>query len=152
MIRFLTSIVIGCLAGLAAHVSWYQLRPFTEEHTLDDQLQWMRGELNLTEAQFAQIKSIHEASSPHLQTLALEVERNHETLAAFEAARMEEGQIDFLKFAEFVERRREVDAVCEDSTRQLIDATLAILEPSQRERYVEWLGPTGRSMAVGMPN
>jgi hypothetical protein len=137
----LTVLVLGLAAALAAHFAWfYAHRPCAGE-TLECQLAWMKAELQLTEAQFARVKAIHEASSPRLLALAAQVARMRDEYAAFERTRLATDRVDFVEFARFVEQRRVIDRECLDSTRQLIAATSGVMTPPQREHYFGLLPP-----------
>lgn len=104
-------------------------------------LDWMKVELQLTEAQFERIKAIHERSSPHLVALAGQVTRLRDELAAFERERRTEGSIDFLAFARWADTQRSVDRECSASTRRLVLATADVMNEAQRIRYLGLLGP-----------
>lgn len=148
MKRALAILVLGSLLGAGTHLGWYQLRQPAMAPGLAGQLDWMRAELQLTPDQFARIKELHESTSPHLLLLAHEVERMQSELAAFEAERKTEGQIDFLEFARFVTARRTIDRDCLHSTRTLIAATAGLMTEQQRTRYLAWLGPRAIASVV----
>lgn len=109
-------------------------------------LDWLKSELQLTDEQYAQIKTIHERTSPHLIALATQVAQLRNELAAFEEERRTEGRIDFLEFARWVDTRRSVDRDCLDTTRNLVLATANVMNETQRARYLGLIGPafTGR--------
>lgn len=133
---------LGLLAGAAAHLGWYQTHRPCRGDELTCQLAWIREELKLSDAQYERIRAIHEASSPRLLALAAQVAQMRDEYAAFERARMDEGRVDFLEFARFVEQRRAIDRECFALTRQLVAATSGTMSPAQRERYLGLLGPT----------
>lgn len=141
MKRMLLVILFGIASGLLAHVGWFVAHRPARGDNLEAQLAWMQGSLQLSPAQFARIKTLHEQSSPRLRALAAEVGRMREEFAAFEQERRTEGQIDFLEFARFVEARRAVDRECAASTRRLILAASEVMNPQQRERYQTLLNP-----------
>lgn len=132
---------LGLFAAAGAHLAWFHLhRPCTGDQ-LQCQLSWMKSELKLTDEQFARIKAIHEASSPRLLALAVQVSRMREEYAAFERMRIATDRVDFVEFARFVEQRRAVDRECLDSTRRLVAATSDVMTPDQRKRYLGLLTP-----------
>ncbi len=137
-------LLLGALAGLAAHLIWFQARRPTEVDTAAGALTWLREDLRLSEEQFARVKAIHEQSSPQFQQLAAEAARMRTELEVFERQRQTDGEIDFIAFAQFVQMRREFDRACAESTRQLIAATAREMTEGQRERYLEWLNPARR--------
>jgi Spy/CpxP family protein refolding chaperone len=148
MKRTLLVLTLGMVAGVAAHLGWFQLRQPCGGDQLECQLAWMKTELKLTDEQFARIHALHEASSPQLTALAARVARMRNEYAAFEQARLTTDQVDFVEFARFVEAQRAVDYECLASSRQLVAAASGILTPIQRERYLGLLPP---ALAVGVP-
>ena len=134
-------LLLGAAVAATAHVAWFELRRPCTGDALDCQLAWMRSELKLTDAQFARIRTIHEASSPRLLALAAQVARMRDEYAAFERTRLTADRVDFVEFAQFVEARRAIDRECLASTRRLVDATSDVMTPLQRERYLGLLAP-----------
>jgi hypothetical protein len=109
----------------------------------------MKAELQLSDAQFARIRELHQASSPRLRALGAEVARMQAEFAGFENTRRTSDHIDFIAFARFVELRREIDRQCRESTRQLVLAASEEMTPVQRERYLGIVAPAdplGRSV------
>jgi hypothetical protein len=140
MNRILAVVLAGLVGGAAAHFGWLAAKQEgTDGSDLDAQLAWIRHDLELTPAQYARIKEIHQQSSPHLVALANRVARMREEFAAFERQRKTVGEIDFIEFAHFIEERRRIDGECLKSTRQLVDASAGIMTPRQRERYLSLL-------------
>lgn len=152
MKRMLLVILAGIAAGVVAHFGWYGAHRPARGDNLDAQLAWMQESLQLSPAQFARIKLLHEQSSPRLLALAGQVGRMQEEFAAFERERRIVGQIDFLEFARFVEQRRAVDRECAESTRGLILATSAVMTPEQRARYLAMLDPALKATGTSSLN
>lgn len=144
MRRTLLVLLLGLAAAGSAHLAWFNFNTPCTGDELDCQLAWMRAELKLTDEQYARIKDIHETSSPRLLALAAEVARMRDEYADFERARVTEGRVDFVEFAHFVEARRAIDRECLVSTRQLLAATVDVMTPSQRERYLGIVGPAAK--------
>ena len=142
MKRALMVILTGVFGGALAHVGWFAAHRPAGAENLAAQLAWMQERLELTPAQFARIKELHERSSPRLLALAGQVAGMRGELAAFEQERKTAGQIDFLEFARFVEHRRAVDRECLESTRQLVLAASEVMTAEQRKRYLTLLDPT----------
>jgi len=115
-------LLLGLAVGVAAHVVYFQLHQPPDPGTMDGQLGWMRSELGLSDAQFARIKELHEASSPRLRALAAQVAQMQAEFAAFEDTRRTADRVDFIEFAKFVEVRRDINRACADSTRRLVQA------------------------------
>ncbi|MDD2762960.1 MAG: hypothetical protein PHE83_03175 [Opitutaceae bacterium] len=134
-------IVLGIMSGALAHIGWFMSQRPCSDNNLNYQLEWMKTELKLSAEQFARIKAIHEQSSPRLIALAAQVAQMREEYDAFEQARTASGQVDFLEFAHFVEKRRAVDRECLTSTRQLVADAANVMTEKQRARYLGLLGP-----------
>lgn len=141
MKRILQVLLAGGVGGLSAYFGWLGVHYPVQSDDLAAQMAWIQSDLQLTPAQFARIKALHEQSSPRLLALETEVSRLRDQLTAFERGRMVTGQVDFLEFARFVEQRRSVDRACTESTRQLILAATEVMTPEQRTRYLALLEP-----------
>jgi hypothetical protein len=138
---------LGLAAGFGAHEGWFALRHPATGNNPAAPLAWMESDLQLTPAQFARIKAIHEQSGPQLLALSSRAARMRAELENFEQVRRTDGRVDFLEFARFVEERRTIDRLWLDSTRQLIAATAGELTPAQRQRYLALLPPaTARAL------
>jgi hypothetical protein len=116
-------------------VAYFRLHRPPDPQTLDGQLAWMKSELQLSDAQFARIRELHEASSPRLRALAAQVTQMQAEFAAFENTRRATDRVDFIEFAQFVEARRNINRECLDSTRQLVLSAANEMTPRQREHY-----------------
>ncbi|MGA2692439.1 MAG: hypothetical protein ABSF76_08750 [Opitutaceae bacterium] len=135
MTRGTLVLLLGLVVGVASHVVYFNVHRQYDPDSLDGQLAWMKSELHLSNAQFARIKELHEASSPRLRALAAQVAQMQAEFAAFENTRRTSDQVDFIEFAQFVEVRRNIDRECLDSTRKLVLAAASEMNPSQREHY-----------------
>ena len=129
-------LVVGLLVGAGAHIVYFNFHRPVGLDSLDGQLTWMKEELNLSEEQFAQIKDLHEQSSPRLRALAADVARMQTEFAAFENTRRTSDRVDFIEFAQFVETRRNINRQCQESTRQLVLASAGLMTPQQRSHYL----------------
>jgi hypothetical protein len=136
MRRGLFVLLLGVAVGAATHEVYFRLHRPPDPGSLDGQLSWMRSELRLSDAQYARIRELHEASSPRLRALASQVAQMQAEFAAFENTRRATDSVDFIEFARFVEARRSVNRECLDSTRQLVLASAGEMTPSQREQYL----------------
>jgi hypothetical protein len=152
MNRSLAVLLSGLLAGVAAHVGWFQTHQPCRGDQLTCQLSWIRAELKLTDEQFARIRQIHEASSPRLLALATQVAQMRDEYAAFEHERVTSSKVDFVEFARFVEQRRTVDRECLAITREVVAATSSTMTPTQRERYFGLVGPAFTDLTASTPH
>jgi hypothetical protein len=137
MKRTLLSLTLGLAVGLVTHFAYFRVNAPPPTNTLEGQLAWMKTELQLTDAQFARIKELHQASSPRLRAMAVQVAALQVEFVEFEKARQNSDHVDFLEFARFVETRRHVSRECIDSTRQLVLAAAEVMNPQQRQRYIQ---------------
>jgi len=137
MKRTLVSLVLGLAVGLTTHFVYFRVNEPAPTNTLDGQLAWMKTELQLTDAQYARIKELHQASSPRLRAMAAQVAALQAEFTEFEQVRRTSDQVDFLEFARFVEQRRHVSRECLDSTRQLVLASAQVMNAQQRQRYIQ---------------
>lgn len=137
MKRTLLTLALGLAVGLVTHLAYFRLhRPATTD-TLEGRLAWMKTELRLTDAQFARVREIHQASSPRLRAIADRAAGLQEEFLTFEQVRRAEDRVDFLEFARYVELRRRLSLEGRDSTRQLVLAAAAVMTPEQRQRYIQ---------------
>jgi len=128
-------LLLGLAVGVASHVVYFRIHKPYDASSLDGQLAWMKSELQLSDAQFARIKELHEESSPRLRALAAQVARMQAEFVAFENTRRTSDRVDFIEFARFVEVRRNIDRECLDSTRRLVMAAAGEMTARQREQY-----------------
>jgi hypothetical protein len=135
--RTLLTVTLGLAVGLAVHVAYFRLHEPTAIDTLDGQLAWMKSELKLTDRQFARIKEVHQASGPKLRAISAQLAQMQAEFQDFEKARRASDRVDFLEFARFVETRRAVRRESLDSTRQLVMAAAEVMNPEQRQRYLQ---------------
>jgi hypothetical protein len=106
---------------------------------MDRELAWMRDELQLSPAQYARIRELHEALNSELVALQKERLRVREETAALEEERRTEGQVDFLVFAGLIKSRQDLDLQSFHSMQRLVSATATIMTPEQRRRYLNYV-------------
>jgi hypothetical protein len=116
---------------------------------LDALLAWMKNDLQLNEQQLARIKNVHEQLSPRLLALAGQVAQMQHAFTEFEKERQSAGQVDFLEFARYVDQRRRLDRECTESTRRLIAEASGVMNPKQREQYLQLLDPALKTTGGG---
>ncbi len=143
-------LLLGAAVGLASHLVFFRLHQPADPESIAGQLAWMKEDLHLTDAQFARISALHQASSPRLRALATQVAQMRTEFAAFEKTRRTTDHVDFIEFAHFVEQRRSINQECLDSTRKLVLASANEMNPRQRERYLGIVSPT--ELSTGLPN
>jgi small-conductance mechanosensitive channel len=151
MKRTVLVLTLGLVTGLAAHFACYELQAPRSTDSLDTQLAWMKTELQLSDAQYARIKELHQASSPRLRDLAAQVNQLQAEFAAFEQVRQTRDRVDFLDFARFVDARRHVNRECLDSTKQLVLASAEVMTPVQKQRYIRLIA-TAEPLAQSLLN
>lgn len=137
MKRSLFTVVLGLAVGLASYWIYWRANEPAYADSLEGQLAWMKAELGLTESQYARIRDLHRASHPQLQAMAMQVGRMQAEFAEFERTRRTTNTVDFVEFARFVENRRNLNQACLDSTRQLVLASADVMNPQQREQYLQ---------------
>lgn len=145
MSRTLLVLLLGLTVGVAAHLGYYHLHQPYPVGSLDGELAWMKSELQLSDAQFARIKELHEQSSPRLRALAAQVAQMQQEFAAFERSRRTDDRVDFIEFAQFVETRRAINRECMESTRRLVLASADVMNSRQRQRYLGLVAATESS-------
>lgn len=151
MKRALLTIALGLGAGLFVHLAYFHLHRPATTNTLEDRLAWMKSELQLTDAQFARVRDIHQASGPRLRAIAAQAAGLQAEFLTFEQVRRAEDRVDFLEFARYVELRRRLSSEGRDSTRRLVLAAAEVMTPEQRQRYIQLVG-TDASPAPAPPN
>ncbi len=142
MKRSLLVLLLGLGVGVATHLTYFRFHEPTATDSLDGQLAWMKSELNLSEAQYARIRELHQESSPRLRALASEVAQMQAEFAAFENTRRTSDKVDFIEFAAFVELRRAINERCIASTRELVLASADVMTPQQRAHYLGLVAPS----------
>jgi hypothetical protein len=137
MKRSLFTLLLGLAAGIASYSIYWRTSEPAYADSLESQLAWMKAELGLTDSQYARIRDLHQASHPQLQAMAMQVGRMQAEFAEFERTRRTTNTVDFVEFARFVENRRNLSQACLDSTRQLVLASADVMNPQQREQYLQ---------------
>jgi hypothetical protein len=136
-------LLLGLVVGLSTHVVYFRLHRPAGPGTLEGELSWMKSELQLSDAQYARIRELHEESSPRLRALAAQVAQMQAEFAAFEETRRTSDRVDFVEFAQFVQARRTINAECLESTRQLVQAAAGEMSPAQRAHYFGIVAASG---------
>jgi len=139
MKRTLCILFLGVVCGLAAHLGWLAYTGGGAANQNREEFGWMKAKLKLSDEQLQRIKALHDASTPRLRALAEQEEKMRDELSAFENERKAEGNVDFLAFARFVEKRRGLERECVQSTAKLVSESSEVMTPEQREEYLRLL-------------
>lgn len=141
MWKSLAVMVLGLVAGYAAHLSYYKAyTPECPSSALACEMEWLRDELNLTDDQYARITQVHDESSKEISALSKKVRELQLLLAELEAERVREGYVDFLEIRTYMETKRKLDEACEKSTSDLIASVGNLMDVEQRKRYLSIVG------------
>jgi hypothetical protein len=152
MKRTVLVLIAGIASGALANVAWFAAHRPPQIQGLDAQLGWMQTSLHLSPAQFAQIKQLHAKSWPHMRELAAEVAHMRAEYTEYENMRKSTDDVDFVEFAQFVQRRRAIDRECLESTRRLVLASSAVMDAAQKARYLTLLSPALHLNGAGRLN
>lgn len=141
MKRTLLALALALVAGGTAHFAWFAAHRPPPVDDLDSQLRWMKRDLRLDDGQLARIRALHAEADRSFADLTAQVAALRRELAEFELQRRGGDAVDFVAFARFVDRQRELDRACADSTRKLVDATAGVLRADQRAQYLGLFAP-----------
>jgi len=151
MKQTILTLLLGLGVGLATYVGYSRHYAPASADSLEGQLVWMKSELRLSNEQFAAIKSLHQASHPRLQAMAAQLAQMQAEFTVFEQTRKTSDKVDFLEFARFIENRRDLNRACLDSTKQLVLASAQVMDPQQRQRYLNFV-TTADPLVGTLPN
>ncbi|MBC2607114.1 hypothetical protein [Pelagicoccus albus] len=128
------------MSGAIAHFSYYGAyapQPFHSGSRLE--LDWMRRELDLSDAQYARIRQLHEERESDIRALSKRVRELENSLREMEAKRVAEGYVDYMAIRNYVLAKRDVDEACAESTKELIASVGGVMTLDQRRRYLSLL-------------
>lgn len=141
MWRSLIILVIGVAAGGAAHFGYFNAyTPACSPLALECEMEWLRGELDLSEEQYARILQVHDQRTAEIRSLSKRVRELELLLAELESDRVREGYVDFLQIRDYLEVKRKLDEACEKSTSDLIVSVGSFMDLEQRKRYFSIVG------------
>lgn len=103
-------------------------------------MEWLRGELDLSEEQYARILQVHDQRTAEIRSLSKRVRELELLLAELESDRVREGYVDFLQIRDYLEVKRKLDEACEKSTSDLIVSVGSFMDLEQRKRYFSIVG------------
>jgi hypothetical protein len=101
------------------------------------QLDWLRLEFHLTDAQFAQVRALHVAYLPvcaeHCRRIMIAQDRLAELAHA--------GQKDTPAYAAAAKEWRDLTEQCDAATLAHVQAVAAAMDPAEGKRYLEMMDP-----------
>lgn len=134
-----TLVLIGALAGTAGVVAY---RATTDEAVAEalakqDALAWLRADFQLTEAQFAAIKQLHDSYSVVCEEHCRQIQEAAQARNALKAG----GRADAAALAAADRRVEELRQVCESAIATHVRACAALMAPDAAERYLALVLP-----------
>lgn len=140
MKRLLLTILLGFVAGAAAHIGFYAFRRPTVESQLARNLDWMRTEFRLDEAQFLRIRALHDRTGPQLDRLFAVLRATDNELNRLEEIRRATDKVDFIAYHHAKQENRQARRQCRLLTLDLVYAVAEVMNPEQRTRYFALVG------------
>ena len=137
MKRFLPLMVLALVvaAGTYGLTCWVQNRRPALAAT--DQLAWLRTEFHLTDAQFAQVKSLHEAYQPVCAGHCMQIMAAKKRLTTLE----QEGKRDTPAYADALKDWTALKQFCTDATLKHMQSIAAVMDPAEGRRYLDLVTP-----------
>ncbi len=140
MKRFLLVVLIGFVAGAAAHIGFYAFRRPTVENSLARNLAWMQTEFQLDEQQYARIRALHNRTGPELERLFNVLRTTREELVRLDEMRRTADKVDFVAYHQAKAANRKARSECRTLTLDLVYAVAETMNPAQRTRYFALVG------------
>lgn len=134
MNRVLLLLLIACAAGLGAYGITRQLAPAV---VAVDELDWLRREFRLDEAQAREIERLHAAYGPVCAEHCAAV---YDARAAVVAAQRDHGA-GSPAHQTAQARLADLEIVCQTATRAHLEAVAAVMSPAEARRYLELVTP-----------
>lgn len=137
MWKALAVLIVGVASGVGVHMSYFEAYApvcSTAESGVCE-MEWLRGELDLSQEQYDRIISLHTERESQIRALSRKVRDLELTLAELEAERVTEGYVDYLEMRKYVEAKRKLDEACVKSTNELIASVGDVMNVEQRKRY-----------------
>jgi hypothetical protein len=132
--------LVGLVAGALAHVGLYAIRRPEIESRLALQLEWMRDEFKLSQAQYLKIRTLHDSTGPELERLFTLLHDSHREIDQLEQLRRTSDQVDFVAYHQASTQNRKARQDCRALTLGLVYAVAEVMTPEQRERYFALVG------------
>lgn len=140
MKRFLLVVLIGFVAGAAAHIGFYAFRRPTVENRLARDLAWMQTEFRLDDQQYGRIRALHNRTGPELERLFSVLRATHEELRRLDEMRRTADKVDFIAYHQAKEANRKARSQCRTLTLDLVYAVAETMNAEQRTRYFSLVG------------
>lgn len=141
MKRILIVLAVALVAGVCAF-TWMRSQriPHQESSVLLEtmpELEWLRGELDLTDSQFTQVSKLHAAYLPQCVEMCKRIAEAHKRLD--DAARGQSEVTSELKAA--VEDHARIHAECQERMLTHLYQTAGVLDAKQAESYLKMMLP-----------
>lgn len=140
MKKGLAILVLALVAGLAAFLVTRSHQQADEAEALLDsmpELVWLRGELGLTDEQFAKATDLHAAYRPQCVEMCRRISEAHARVES--AARSARGMTPDL--AQAIRDHARVHAECQEKMLEHLYQTAGLMDASQAARYLETVLP-----------
>ena len=105
--------------------------------TMLPELKWLRRELDLTDAQFAEVSGLHLAYRPSCEALCEKVAATRQRVQAMVAA----GDVDSPQLAAALREQAAVRVECQTTLLKHLHQTAAAMSPEQGRRYLKSMLP-----------
>ena len=126
----------------ARYVEALDLRAREPADSIDATLAWMKDDLHLTPEQYARVQALHRDAQQKLVALHREIAEADRAAKALEDERLKRDRIDFIAAETLSEEERSLGRQGSLVVSNLVRATSAILDPTQRERYASAVEPS----------
>lgn len=141
MKKGLLILLVALVAGFAAFVISRSHRQGVDSPVLLDsmpELAWLRGELGLSDRQFAEAGALHAAYRPQCEEMCRRITESHARLASL--ARKERSMTPEL--TEAIRGHARVHAECQKKMLEHLYQTAALMDESQASRYLQAVLPS----------
>ena len=135
MKRGILIILCGLTAGIfAQHLYFNNYQP-CQDDTLECKLSWIQDYLSLSPKQFELVLGMHRDREPEVQQLQQKINVLEARLAALEAERIENDQIDFIAFYNYLQDKVDLDKTYSSSTQEFLFKVGSVMDSGQKERF-----------------
>lgn len=129
------TLVLGLIAGIAAHSFYFNSFKPCEENTLECKLSWIQDYLSLTEDQFEVVVAMHRDRQPEVSRLEQQIRGLEQRLASLEAERVENDRIDFIAFYSYLQDKVDLDKTRDSSTESFLTKVGNVMTEEQKARF-----------------
>lgn len=142
----LSAVMIGAVAFFAASAHKTQLRQNVLVDNLPE-LEWVRGELGLSNEQFEKVRELHVDYRPECVEMCDRIHKAHARLV--QASREADGLTPELKAA--IEHHARVQAECREAMLAHLYETAAVLDETQANHYLKLMLPFALDLSHSGP-